>query len=255
MGWLKIDRDIQSHWIWNDPVKFQWWIDILITVNFEDKKTSIGFKVFECKRGESLISLLSWSKKWKVSKSVVNAFFKMLEKNNMVVVKNETVTTRLTVCNYDSYQLFENAKKTRGKRLTNAKKTQGDPTKEGEEGKEFKEGKENIVVGGWRYNFDTYISDLRIEYLKLKFDSVWIQEKQKYYPKLNILLTLEKVCVEFWSTKEGWEHKKKTKSIDLDWKSTLTKSLSQTQNKVYADSNFQSESTQRKEAAANLGKM
>jgi len=38
MGWLKIDRKIRDNWIWEDPVKLKWRIDILLTVNFEDKK-------------------------------------------------------------------------------------------------------------------------------------------------------------------------------------------------------------------------
>ena len=138
-GWIKISRDINSHWIWSDPIKLRWWLDILLTVNFEDKKTSIGYKVFECKRGESLVSLLNWANRWKVSKSVVNNYFKMLEADGMIIVKNETVTTRLIVCNYDSYQIVENANETQGKRLTNATETQQYTTKEREEEEEIKE--------------------------------------------------------------------------------------------------------------------
>ena len=246
MSWIKIDRDIQKHWIWDDPIKLKWWLDILITVNFEDKKTSIGFKLFECKRGESVMSLLSWSNRWNVSKSVVNNFFRMLEQDGMINIINETVTTRLIVCNYDSYQLIENAKKTQGKRLTIAKKTQGNPTKEGEEGKE------NIVVG-WRESYEVYISDLRKIYKEIINDNLYIQERQKFNPSLNILLSIEKACVEFWSTEAGWKHKKKSKSIELDWKDTFTKSLAQTQNKVYLNKNNQNGNTRRDLSEINHG--
>ncbi len=139
MGWLKIDRKIRDNWIWEDPVKLKWWIDILLTVNFEDKKVPIGFKIFECKRGESLMSLVNWANRWNVSKSVVNNYFKMLEADEMITIKNETVTTRLTVCNYDSYQIIENANETQQKRKKNAAETQCDTTKEREEYEERKE--------------------------------------------------------------------------------------------------------------------
>ena len=138
-GWIKLSRNINHHWIWKDPIKFQWWIDILLTVNYSDAKVPIGFKVLECKRGESLMSLLTWSNRWGVSKSVVNNFFTMLKKDNMIETKNETVTIRLKVCNYDSYQLSENAFETQDKRKTNARQTQDYTIKEEEESKERKE--------------------------------------------------------------------------------------------------------------------
>jgi hypothetical protein len=138
-GWIKLSREIKDHWIFADPVKFKWWIDILLTVNFEDKKVPFGFKILECKRGEALMSLQNWAKKWGVTKSVVKNFFTMLESDGMITHKNETVTTRITVCNYDSYQQLEYANNTQGKRNTNATQTQHGTTKEREERKEGKE--------------------------------------------------------------------------------------------------------------------
>jgi DNA-binding transcriptional regulator YhcF (GntR family) len=114
-GWIKINRSINNHWIFKDPIKFKWWIDILLMANYEAKRVSIGYKVFECKRGECLMSLKSWGERWGVSKTVVNNFFSMLESDNMIKTVNETVTTRLLVCNYDSYQQIENGIKTESK--------------------------------------------------------------------------------------------------------------------------------------------
>lgn len=111
-GWIRLFRSIRSHWIWKDEKKLKWWLDILLEVNHSDKKVSIGYKTFDCKRGESLLSLLSWGERWNVSKTVVNNFMNQLEKDRMIETVNETVTTRLIVCNYDSYQCKENAFKT-----------------------------------------------------------------------------------------------------------------------------------------------
>jgi DNA-binding transcriptional regulator YhcF (GntR family) len=132
-GWIKLSKEINTHWIWKDPIKFQWWVDILLTVNYSDTKVPIGFKVLDCKRGETLMSLTTWAKRWGVSKSVVNNFFNMLEMDNMIETVNETVTTRLRVCNYDSYQQTENAKDTQTKRKRNANETQHDTIKEKKE--------------------------------------------------------------------------------------------------------------------------
>ena len=29
-GWIKIYRDIQEHWIWQDANKLKWWLDIIL---------------------------------------------------------------------------------------------------------------------------------------------------------------------------------------------------------------------------------
>ena len=148
-GWIKIDRNIRNHWIWSDPIKFQWWFDIIMTVNYEDKKVPIGYKLFLCKRGESLMSYNEWAKRWKVSKSVVYNFFTMLKNDEMISIKNETVTIRLTVCNYDSYQDNQNGNKTDEERIENASRTHRErkayTTKEREEKKELEERKEEDI--------------------------------------------------------------------------------------------------------------
>lgn len=125
-GWIKIFRSIRKHWIWKDPVKFQWWIDILLEVNHNTEKIAIGYKIFDCYRGQSLNSVLTWANRWGVSKKVAYSFLKMLEKDSMISLESVTVTTRLTVLKYESYQQTWNANGTQGKRKGNAKETQGD---------------------------------------------------------------------------------------------------------------------------------
>ena len=246
-GWIKIDRKIQEHWIWKDPVKLKWWLDILMTVNYEDNKVAIGYKIFDCKRGESLMSLKSWADRWGVSKSVVNNFFNMLKNDNMVVLKSETVTIRITVCNYDSYQQVENASETQEKRKRNARETHRErdtyTIKEREEREERKEGKEEEkktakavkenAVMTWRDDFQIYLSELRVAYNQLIHDPDWMAEKQKFHPGVNIKLSLEKACVEFWATEAGWKNKKALKTKIIDWKATLTNAISLKSNKVY----------------------
>jgi hypothetical protein len=63
-GWISLHRKIQNHWIWEDPLKLKWWIDILLTVNHSDGEINIGLQLFDCKRGQSVMSLSSWAKRW-----------------------------------------------------------------------------------------------------------------------------------------------------------------------------------------------
>lgn len=103
-GWISLHRSIRDHWIWQDPIKLRWWIDILMSVNHEDAKVNVGYQLFECKRGQSIMSLQSWAKRWGVSKDTVRNFFVLLAKDGMIHTENMLKTTRLTVCNYDTYQ-------------------------------------------------------------------------------------------------------------------------------------------------------
>lgn len=102
-GYIKVYRSIRSHWIWQDAEKFKWWLDIMLEVNHTDKKVLLGGSIIECKRGQSLNSLETWAKQWKVDEGKVRRFFKLLEADSMIKTENVKKTTRLTVCNYVSY--------------------------------------------------------------------------------------------------------------------------------------------------------
>lgn len=51
----------------------------------------------------------------------------MLELENQIVTRNETQTTRITICNYSDYQGFGNTDETQKKRKRNASETQVTP--------------------------------------------------------------------------------------------------------------------------------
>jgi len=141
-GWIKIHRSITDHWLYTEKrkfSKFEAWNDILLTVNFAPGKIIIKGKIILINRGESVLSLESWGKRWKWDKSSVKRFFDLLKKDNMIELKNETVTTRLTVCKYEDYQSSENANETQTKQKRNASETHVKPIKEEEEKEEEKE--------------------------------------------------------------------------------------------------------------------
>lgn len=171
-GWIKLHRDIQNHWIYKDKRKFsrfEAWTDILLTVNYAPAKTIIKGKLIEVKRGQSILSLDSWASHWSWDKSSVRRFLELLKKDGMIQLENETVTTRLTVCNYDSYQLEENAKRTQTKRTRNADDTQTTPIEE----EERKEEKENIYRSFQHLSLSvSNFEKLEVKYTKEQIDSI-----------------------------------------------------------------------------------
>lgn len=91
--------------------------------------------------------------------------------------------------------------------------------------------KEEKVLN-WRNSFDVYKEELKQAYISLINDVEYIKQRQGYHNNLDIPKSLEKACVDYWATEEGWAKKKKTKSKTIDWRSTFNNALSLTCNQV-----------------------
>ena len=128
-GWIKLDREITSHWIFEDSWKFRNWIDLLTLVNHSEQKVNIKGTVLTCYRGQTLCSLDTFARRWKCDKSKVRRFLKLLQDDSMIELKTEHITTRLTICNYDTYQGEGNADETEMKRKRHKDETQMTPNK------------------------------------------------------------------------------------------------------------------------------
>lgn len=107
-GYIKYHRSITKHWIYEPkrPKTYrEAWEDILITVNWEPKRILIKGQLIHCDRGQSLNSLQSWAKLFNWTIGAVRHFFKILERDQMITTEGLQYTTRLTVCNWDIYQI------------------------------------------------------------------------------------------------------------------------------------------------------
>jgi hypothetical protein len=105
-GYIKLYRSIEDNWLWKKKPfsPGQAWIDILLETNHEDHKIMIKGVLFECKRGQSLNSVLTWQKRWGWSRQKVRTFLYSLKNDSMIEQNTTNKTTILTVCNYDNYQ-------------------------------------------------------------------------------------------------------------------------------------------------------
>lgn len=85
----------------------------------------------------------------------------------------------------------------------------------------------------WRDSFDVYLQDCRDAWKRWMNDRDWLEERRRFNPGVDIRLTLEKACKEFWATEAGWLHKKKGRGKTIDWKRTFEYAISQKTNRVY----------------------
>lgn len=92
-----------------------------------------------------------------------------------------------------------------------------------------------------RWSREKYFESELSSFNSLTSDTAWIESQQKFHPDLDILLSLEKAHVQFWSTEEGYAYFKSKSSKPRNWKKTLQNSLSIETNKVKKE--FKSDST------------
>lgn len=141
-GWISLHRKICDNWVWKDkPFSYgQAWMDILLECNHEENKVLIKKKLLIVQRGESVNSLKTWANRWGWSISATRHFLDLLKNDKMCDMVNERVTTRLKVCNYNSYQDKQHAEGTQKARRRIAEESQKDT-----DNKENKENNDNNI--------------------------------------------------------------------------------------------------------------
>lgn len=133
-GYIKLYRSVNDHYLLKDDGPYsrkEAWIDILMQVNHKPKKTVLKGKVFHVNRGESICSLDTWAKRWKWNKSKVRRFLEQLKNEHMIDTINEHSTTRLIVCEYDTYNNNGNDIETKPTRIRNNSESSLTPNKNG----------------------------------------------------------------------------------------------------------------------------
>lgn len=108
-GWIKISREIASHWLWQDAERLKWWLDLLFLAAWEDKQVLHDSHLFVLRRGQIIASISFLSERWGKSHPTIIKFLRLLEGEDMI--KRSTIyrqTSILTICNYEKYQCNDN---------------------------------------------------------------------------------------------------------------------------------------------------
>jgi predicted phage replisome organizer len=178
--------------------------------------------------------------------SVINLAISTFHKFGMVEINNDFIG----ISNWDKHQNIdgmdrireltrERVKKHREIKAINENNVTVTLRNATDKDKELEKDKEKEKVILWRNDFEIYKNSLREEVRKLINDKEYISTQQRFNPKVNIIETINKACINYWATEAGWKHKKKSRSKYLDWKSTITNAISSPLNKVWLDESKQ----------------
>ncbi len=106
-GFIMVSRDVQSSWLWKDPVFFQWWFDLLCLAAYTERDLLIGNRIFTLRRGQLIGSIDFFVHRWGKSKNKVIRFFKLLVADGLVDKVSSNNVTVITIHDYPREQTDE----------------------------------------------------------------------------------------------------------------------------------------------------
>ena len=124
-GWISLHRKILENPILNRSrvySNFEAWIWLLLKANHKDNKFMLGSELIKVKKGSMITSQKKLCRQFRWGNSKLRSFLKVLQKDKMILLKTNTQSTHITICNYDTYQENQIADKLKTNRKQTANK-------------------------------------------------------------------------------------------------------------------------------------
>ncbi len=240
-GWISVYRELLSKSIWllSTPEQKTVLIALLLMANHSEHQWEFKGERYICKPGQLITSLENIRQNCGKGVTIQNirTALSRFEKHGFLTNESTKQNRLITICNYESYQGKESkTNKASNNQLTNDQQTTNSQlTTNNNDNKVNNDN--TISESDWRKSFEVYQNLVRQGYNDVTSDKEWMSKQQEYNPKIDITKSIEKSCVNFWSTKEGWANKKKGKAKTINWKTTFGNAISNPMNKVYKDNN------------------
>lgn len=103
-GWIALSRDIERHWIWLEPRRFQMWVKMIFLAHYADTVVPIGNQNVAVNRGEFVTSMRRLSAELCCSKPTAIRFLQALETDGMISCRKDSKFTVISITNYDLFQ-------------------------------------------------------------------------------------------------------------------------------------------------------
>lgn len=105
-GWVRIHRQIEENPLWlSEPfTRAQAWIDLIVFANHKPGFFYVRGNKVSLDRGQIGWSQVSMASRWRWNRKKVVGFLKQLEMGQQITQQNNTVTSIITIKNYDRFQ-------------------------------------------------------------------------------------------------------------------------------------------------------
>ena len=103
-GYIKLNRSIKKHWIFQDSNYLKYWIDMLMEANWKENKTLYRGELITVKRGCFPMSFRSFAERWSTSPGKVQRYITLLKNDKMVDTDTSNGFTLVKINNYDRFQ-------------------------------------------------------------------------------------------------------------------------------------------------------
>ena len=118
-GWISLHRKLFDNEILAKSGKYsrlEAWLWLLCSANFKEGKFALGTEVIIAKKGDVVTSQKKLCKKFKWGNTKLRNFLKLLENDSMIELNTEAKLTRISICNYNTYQVSQTDNKSKANR-------------------------------------------------------------------------------------------------------------------------------------------
>ena len=148
-GWISLHRKIMENPILNRSrvySNFEAWIWLLLKANHKDNKFMLGSKLIKVYKGEMVTSQQKLCKQFRWGNTKLRNFLKVLQEDEMILLKTNILSTHITICNYDTYQDRQTANKSQTNRKQTANKSRTNTNNKDNNANNVNKLKDNIFI-------------------------------------------------------------------------------------------------------------
>lgn len=233
-GYFKVHRKILDSQVFAHQTALKIWIWCLAKVTFKDRFVSLksgkGCITIALKPGQFIFGRFKAEEELNIDGSTIYKWMQKFASDefDMIKIESNNQYSIITICKWEEYQNGDGDEVTSNEQPSNNQVTAKEqPSNTNNNDK--KDNKDNNNT--WRNNFEIYLKECKEAYRVFMENPENLKTQQRLNPNVNIKLSIEKGFINFWGTEAGWKHKKKSKSNEINWKSTIINSIDL--NKVY----------------------
>ena len=140
-GWIKLHRQICDNplWLAEKFTRSQAWIDLMLNANHDNGFFMVRGNRVDIKRGQIGWSEVTMASRWKWSRTKVRNFLKSLEKAQQIEQQKTSITSIISILNYEKYQEKEQQTEQQSGQQKNNRRTTEKHKQECKEERERKE--------------------------------------------------------------------------------------------------------------------